>query len=85
MRQAVSCQRKIAFTSSSSQVRRLYFLKSQALYTIVIEYFFYDLSGEKPYRCTTCDKTFARGGQLSQHMVMNFPTVFSLLTTNDLF
>lgn len=28
-----------------------------------------DLSGEKPYKCNVCEKNFARGGQLSQHMV----------------
>lgn len=50
----------------------------------VIENFFCDISGEKPYRCTTCDKTFARGGQLSQHMVKYFSIVFSVLTTKGL-
>jgi len=25
--------------------------------------------GYKPYKCNVCNKNFARGGQLSQHMV----------------
>lgn len=46
-----------------------YIISLNILKTKFLSYVYFRCYSEKPYHCENCGKTFARGGQLSQHMV----------------